>query len=523
VFLAVVFAGVSACGGASSPAPIPAAGVSDGQSQRDLASPVNVVKNPGFEMGFQHWRQCGTVAAAIGRVAHSGAKSARLGTFSKPEIKGDAAICQSVTVPFAARFTFWIESVADVSTSREWQSATLLSASGVVLQSFYRTAASSKVWKKLSYDLSAYAGRNVTIEFEVHGAGSKSGYIGQYVDDVSLVATGSPSPSPSPTASASPTTSPSTPPTTGPTSSPTAEPTNGATPCSQPQAAGQAASVVVVPFTAVTSAISSGHQVCLSAYVFTSAMFSALDSAARSGAKVTVVLPNEERSDDSDYATELAEAGATIVWDPGAPTDHPLHAKMAVVDGVAYLDGRNWDTTDVTISDGVAADFTAIENALNLNPTSSPNLDTVKSLAIAREDAFINGSAPAAGITVQFMSESFGSDANTVAALESAAAAGATVQVIVLASDESGNSGEAAALTAMQADGVQVRLNPGEGSEKMTLISNQSTAWFGSANATTSSSTTYNYIDWGMTVTNPAVISSLQSYFTSTWSASTPY
>jgi hypothetical protein len=219
----------------------------------------------------------------------------------------------------------------------------------------------------------------------------------------------------------------------------------------------------------------------------------------------------------------LQSDGATIVWDPGSPNDNPLHAKLAIVDGVAYLDGRNWDTDDVTITDGVPADYTAIENALNLNPTSSTNLDTLKSNAIAREDAFINGSGAKSGVTLQFMSESFGSDTNTVTALENAAIAGATVEVIVLSSDESGNSTEEAALNAMKADGVQIRLNPASGSEKMTLISNQSTAWFGSANATTSSTTATNYIDWGMTVTSASVISTLESYFNSTWSSSTAY
>ena len=69
------------------------------------------------------------------------------------------------------------------------------------------------------------------------------------------------------------------------------------------------------------------------------------------------------------------------------------------------------------------------------------------------------------------MSESFGSSTATVTALENAAKAGAVVRVIVLSSDESGNATEAAALTAMKADGIQIRLNPAGGSEKMTLIS----------------------------------------------------
>jgi hypothetical protein len=491
-----------------------------GDVRRPLLSSAGAIENPGFEAGLAHWKQCGKFAAKVSKVAHGGKKSASLGTFAKPEIDGEAGICQSVLVPAGAHLTFWVKSAADVSTSFEWQQARLVSSAGKTLEQLYKTATTTKSWKRFRYDLSTYAGQRVTIEFDVRGNGHRGDYVGQLVDDVALVGTAA-SPTPSPTPTSSTTATPSAAPTAGIT--PTSSPAPAATPCAQSQATGQPDDVSVVAYSSVTSAISSGRQVCLSAYVFTSAMFSALDSAARNGAHVTVVLPNEERSSDTSDATRLATDGATIVWDPGSPSYHPLHAKLAVVDGITYLDGRNWDTTDVTITDGDPSDFAAIENALNLNPTSSTNLDTVKSLAIAREDAFINGSSPGAGVTIQFMSESFGSDSNTVSALENAANAGATVQVVVLGSDESGNATEANALNAMKADGVQIRLNPQSGSEKMALISGQSTAWFGSANATTSSSLSYNYIDWGMTVTNASVIASLQSYFTTTWNGSSAF
>lgn len=508
-FAVFIAAALAACASQSLPAPQTPSATIGSDAHRATASSGNVIQNPGFEDGFAGWRECKHLAVSISKVAHGGKRSALVGTVKPPEIDGTAGICQTVTVPAAARLTFWIESAANVSTSNEWQEALLVGSGGKVLQTFYKTATTTKSWKKFSYDVSAYAGQTATLEFVVRGTGRHGDYVGQYVDDVSLVGTAS---------------TPSPPPTTSPTASPTSAPTgspNAA--CSQSQAPGQTSTVSLATFTSVTSAISSGKSVCLSAYVFTSAMFSALDSAARNGATVTVVLPQEEQSEDSGDATQLAKDGASIVWDPGAPNDHPLHAKLAIVDGIAYLDGRNWDTTDVTIADGVPSDFTAIENALNLNPTSSTNLDTLKSLAIQREDSFIIGSAPAGGVTVQFMSESFGSDSNTVTALEDAAKAGATVQVIVLAEDESGNSTEIDALNQMKADGVQIKLNPQSGSEKMTLISSQSTAWFGSANATSYSSTYDDYIDWGMIVSNPTVLSSLQNYFTQSWNASTAY
>jgi phosphatidylserine/phosphatidylglycerophosphate/cardiolipin synthase-like enzyme len=472
--------------------------------------------------------------------AHTGSYSDLNGSVSKPEIDGNAGLCQEFVVPAGGTLTFWVyEGTSETSTEYSYQEVDLLSAgarTSTVVAQLDKEVTTTSGWVQRTYSLSAYAGKTVWLYFGVHANGYSSGYIYQYIDDVSVSGTATPTPSPSasptktpsptpsPTKTPSPTPSPTkTPsPTPSPSTSPTKSPAPG-NPCTQAQGTGQSSSVSVVAYTTVTGAIASGHEVCLSAYVFTTAMFDALQTAAKNGAKVTVVLPQEEKSTDSSDATALQTAGATIVWDPGSPTDHPLHAKLALVDGVAYLDGRNWDTNDVTITDGVAADYTAITNALNLNPTSSTNLDTLKSNSIAREDAFITGAAPGKGVTVQFMSESFGTDTATNTALENAAKAGATVEVMVLSSDESGNSTEEAVLNTLKADGAQVRLNPASGSEKIALIGGQSTAWFGSANATDSTTSTDNYIDWGMTVTNASVVSSLQSYFNTTWATGTAF
>jgi len=328
--------------------------------------------------------------------------------------------------------------------------------------------------------------------------------------------------SPSPHPSASPAAAASAAPASSPQPGPTAV---AASACLQTQAPAPL-TVAVVPFTTFTSKLSSAHTICFSAYVFTSASFSALDAAAKSGADETVVLPLEEESVDSSDANQLAADGAHVIIDPGMTAAHPLHAKLAIVDGSAFLDGRNWDTSDVVVSDTNPADFAAIENALNLNPTSSANLDTLKSIALSREAQLITSAAPGSGVTVRFMTESFSSGAaNVISALEAAAQNGANVEVVVLASDLSGNTLESATLTTMKNPpfNISIRTNPADGSEKMTLIDGQSTGWFGSANATSSSSDADNYIDWGMTVNDPTVLSSLQSYFDSVYASSTPF
>ena len=308
------------------------------------------------------------------------------------------------------------------------------------------------------------------------------------------------------------------------TASPTPAPSDTVAPnaCAQTPAPAAPNLVAVVPFTTFTTKLSTAKTICFSAYVFTSASFSALDAAVKSGANETVVLPEEEMSGDAGDANRLAADGAHIVYDRGVSTP-PLHAKLALVDGSAYLDGRNWDTTDIVISDTDAADDGAIANGLALDPTSSSNLDTLKSLALAREAAQITAAAPTAGVTVRFMTESFGDGAaNVISALEAAASNGATVEVVVLGSYVQGNPSEAALLTTLKSPpyDMRVRLNPASGSEKMTLISNRSTGWFGSSNATSFGSNSSNYIDWGLAVADPLVLGSLQSYFDSVYATS---
>jgi hypothetical protein len=336
------------------------------------------------------------------------------------------------------------------------------------------------------------------------------------------------SPTASPTSGSGATATPTPSATATQTPSPTPTPTAsavGPNACTQTPAPAATSAVAVVAFTTFTSKLATAHTICFSAYVFTDASFEALDQAARAGANETVVLPLEEQSSDQSDASQLATDGAHVIYDQGTSTP-PLHAKLAIVDGSAYLDGRNWDTTDIVISDTYAGDFTAIENALALAPTSSTNLDTLKSLALAREANSITSAAPASGVTVRFMTESFSSGAgNVVAALESAAQAGANVEVVVLSSYVQGNSLEESLLTTLKSPpyNMSVRLNPASGSEKMTLISSQATGWFGSSNATSSSESSDNYIDWGLTVSDPSVLSSLQSYYDSVYASSTPY
>jgi phospholipase C len=165
-------------------------------------APGNVVRDPGFESGgFTAWKQCGSVKAAIVTTrAHSGTHAEFGGTTADPELNGDAAVCQRVTVPPFGRLSFWVYEQTTDTIQYAQQSSTLLDAKGAVLQTLFETAVNTHGWLHKSFDVSAFSGKPVQIKFDVHGNGYAHAYVGQYVDDVELVAgTPTPSPLPSPT------------------------------------------------------------------------------------------------------------------------------------------------------------------------------------------------------------------------------------------------------------------------------------------------------------------------------------
>jgi hypothetical protein len=303
----------------------------DAPAMRAHAATANVIVNPGFESGLTGWAECTKLAVSLSKVAHSGKKSVLLGTIHAPEIDGTAGICQTVTVPDSGRLTFWTKSIANVSTSGEYQQAQLL-AGKKVLQTLYTIAATTKTWEKQSYDLSGYAGQSVTIEFEVRGKGRHGNYIGQYVDDVSLTGTAIASPSPSPSPYSSP--SPSEPPSASPSPSPSESPLASPPPCNDPQ--------FVTYQTEFGAGSISGDQfvnVC---------------------GNVTRVFPSETTSSGLHGYFDITIAGANpnsieIVSNldamAEAPSDRPPTWPWVAVNDYAYVQGRYY--FDNTNSQGI--------------------------------------------------------------------------------------------------------------------------------------------------------------------------
>lgn len=355
------------------------------------------------------------------------------------------------------------------------------------------------------------------------------------------------------TGAALPTPSPTPTPTSTPTSTPTATPTATATPTTAPSAAANSCSQTPQPGTQAGgvsdnpsgffSALEASKQACVSVYEPSSQLQTALVYAATHGSAVTVIFPAEEYTSDESDASTLAADGAHVIWlqDTQSPeyvisatpaaeyiTDSylPIHAKFALVDGVAYLDGHNWFGTnpaDVILQDANAADYTAMQTELTTFPSSPPTVSgsnylftTDKYNSLNEEAAVLNAAGVSSGYTVDFISESFldyGASApeGVFSALLAAAKAGATVNVIVEGTITS--SYETCALSILAYNGAKVYVQTYSGSQKILLILNGSTvtnAWIGSSNMTD-----YDYIDWGMTIptTDTSVISAIQSNY----------
>jgi hypothetical protein len=292
-----------------------------------------------------------------------------------------------------------------------------------------------------------------------------------------------------------------------------------------------------------TSTLPNAHQVCLSLWEFSSDLDTALSSAVSNGGNVSVIVPYSERNSGSNAsdASSLEAAGGHIIYeDTSAPHASPwprnvtymsspmdIHAKFALVDGIAYMDGHNWFSTDVVMEDGQSGDYAVVQSVLTAFPTPAPSngtFTTDKQASLANESAYVTAENPQSGQEYDFISEDFnptGTSPNNNGAVYhamcQAAANGATVKVVV--EDYSGDTSSAqAALTNLLLldPNASVRSNSG-GLEKISMVRGTGEAWFGSSNDTTT-----DLFDWGMDITDSGIISALQSYYDSTYGASSP-
>ncbi len=381
------------------------------------------------------------------------------------------------------------------------------------------------------------SGSTVSFDYSIDPGAAAPVYFALY--------TGSPlpSPSPSPSPSTSPGVSPTASPSTSPTTSATASPTAAAASCLQTPQPGTQGGGISNQASSFFATLQGAQQICLSVWEPSSQVQSALVTAATNHAVVTVIYPIEEYSEDKSDANALAALGATVVWENDTGSTQtvgagqslqtaslPIHAKFALVNGVAYMDGHNWFSTDVIIQDANAADYTAIQTDLTTFPASPPSVastafTTDKYNSLNAEAALITNANPGAGSTLDFISEDFedyGAPAVAVyGALTTAVANGATVNVIVEGPTSDFSTYESCDLSTLAHNGAHVYIGS-SGSEKITLIgptgSTPTSAWIGSSNMSD-----YDFIDWGMTITNGSIVTAMQSYYSTALSSASSY
>jgi phosphatidylserine/phosphatidylglycerophosphate/cardiolipin synthase-like enzyme len=277
----------------------------------------------------------------------------------------------------------------------------------------------------------------------------------------------------------------------------------------------------------VAAAIDGGREITVSAYTLhRGSVLAALERAGDRGAHVHVVLERApvDGTNGGPGGTQAQNAGSlaalrahhvdAVTTAPGEPM---LHAKSAVVDGVAFLDDRNFPDSgaNTVVRDDRARDVAAVANG-----TPSATLATTKRGALAMEATVVGR-----GDDVVVETESFGGSAVSKT-LRAMAQSGhpPRMRVVVAASEFRTNAKERELLASLAAAGVDVRV--GAADEKMAVAGSH--AWLGSTNATAAYYDKVHHHDlgaqrdWGMAIDDPPMVAELRKRFEANWHAAKP-
>lgn len=282
--------------------------------------------------------------------------------------------------------------------------------------------------------------------------------------------------------------------------------------------------------TGFISTLKHARSIALTAYTLREGrVLRALEAAAQRGADVRVRLERDPLDDvagtrhqaNAASIAALRAAGASAeATEPGEPV---LHLKAAAVDGVAWLDDRNWAAggAERILRDDDADDVAAVTAAVAGNPGADGHLATTKSGAQWLEADLIRA-AGAAPLIVE--SESFGSGTIYNALLHRAQAHEPT-RLIVAGREvvEAASRSERSRLAHLAALGVEVRVGDvyhGDLDEKLAVSSDD--CWVGSANATYARGTFGEQRDWGIASREPGIVDGLRAAFERNWLAARP-
>jgi phosphatidylserine/phosphatidylglycerophosphate/cardiolipin synthase-like enzyme len=237
------------------------------------------------------------------------------------------------------------------------------------------------------------------------------------------------------------------------------------------------------------------------AYTLHGPVVSALEAAARRGARVTVGLEGKPYHDpkgrladeNARLAGELRAAGVDVIL------GHPLHAKAISADGTLYLDEKNWGLGDLVLRDDDSAEARAIP--------------MIKHEALAAESELLRTARASDGVIVE--SESFGCCNPVYDALDGLGRAGAAPRLLVCAHELQGNARERRVLQNLVRDGVRVGVC--KDSAKLALAGDR--AWLGSANATVAFGDS-DMTDWGLCTGDTDIVGAVRNRIESTWRTS---
>jgi hypothetical protein len=256
-------------------------------------------------------------------------------------------------------------------------------------------------------------------------------------------------------------------------------------------------------FDSVLRAVRTARRVEVAAYTLHGPVLQAVEAAARRGAVVTVELegaPFNDRGhrlarENRRIAAELRRCGADAVFARGE------HAKAIVADSTLYLDGKNWRSDDLIVSED--------------DPSEAAVIPAIKHAALEEERRLIDGAQPLDDAIVE--TESFGCCNAVLAALERLARAGAAPRLLVCKSDLTGNARERALLERLTSQGVSVRVS--SDSEKLAACGDA--AWLGSANATLAIPGDEE-TDWGVDTRDAAIVRAVRERLEARWRSARP-
>lgn len=234
-----------------------------------------------------------------------------------------------------------------------------------------------------------------------------------------------------------------------------------------------------------------------------------IETAARLVNGVGFGVPDQQSAAFLGIAPRKSRRSCNLTFD-----SNPLHAKLAYVDGRAYLSDENFTSRGYIVRDDVESDRSVIASTLRGQPTNNGRLSTVKRSALALEANLIY----AAREPLDVASEAFG-PGNPVADALLIRAGAIRIRLLVAqreAVSESRSGYEERSLLLMLRDrGVDVRLSP----DNEKLATSGSLVWLGSSNATRQ---VPDQVDWGLAVVDSELAGASERRFQVRWTAAQP-